>query len=69
MLQTIPAIMRDGKIEFLEPVSIEDGTPVLVTILEPNTDEAQFWILASESTLKRVWDNPEDDVYGELLKA
>ena len=69
MLQTIPAIMRDGKIELLEPVSIEDGTPVLVTVLEPNTDEAQFWTLASESTLKRVWDNPEDDVYGELLKA
>ncbi|MBI4752200.1 MAG: hypothetical protein HY774_27245 [Acidobacteria bacterium] len=69
MLQTIPAIMRDGKIEFLEPVSIEDGTPVLVTVLEPNTDEAQFWSLASQSTLKRVWDNPEDDVYGELLEA
>lgn len=69
MLQTIPAIMRDGKIVLLEPVSIEDGTPVLVTVLEPNTNEAQFWTLASESTLKRVWDNPEDDVYGELLKA
>ncbi|HMW01506.1 MAG TPA: hypothetical protein PKE58_15310 [Acidobacteriota bacterium] len=39
MLQTIPAIMRDGKIELLEPVSIEDGTPVLVTILEPNASQ------------------------------
>lgn len=69
MLQTIPAIMRDGKIELLEPVSIEDGTPVLVTILEPNANEAQLWSLASESTLKRVWVNPEDEAYGELLKA
>ncbi|HNH85329.1 MAG TPA: hypothetical protein PL157_23380 [Acidobacteriota bacterium] len=69
MRQTIPAIMRDGKIELLEPVSIEDGTPVLVTILEPNANEAQLWSLASESTLKRVWVNPEDEAYGELLKA
>ena len=28
-----------------------------------------FWLKASESSLKAIWDNPEDDVYAELLKA
>ncbi|MCX6935951.1 MAG: plasmid stability protein [Verrucomicrobia bacterium] len=30
--------------------------------------ERQVWLDASEQSLMRVWDNPEDDVYNELLK-
>ena len=29
----------------------------------------EFWIKASERTLKKVWDNKEDDVYNELYKG
>ncbi len=32
-------------------------------------EDARFWQGASASALDAVWDNPEDDVYGELLKA
>jgi hypothetical protein len=67
MLSTIHAIVRDGKIELLEPVSLPNGAHVLVTILED--DEQTFWQQASESALKRVWDNPEDDIYAELLAS
>jgi hypothetical protein len=67
MLSTIHAIVRDGKIELLEPVSLPDGAHVLVTIL--NDDEQAFWQQASESAIKRVWDNAEDDIYAELLTA
>jgi hypothetical protein len=67
MLNTIHAIVRDGKIELLEPVSLPDGAHVLVTVL--NDDEQVFWQQASESAIKRVWDNTEDDIYAELLTA
>ena len=65
MLSTIHAVVRDGKIELLEPISLPNGAHVLVTVLKD--DEQAFWQQASESALKRVWDNPEDDIYAELL--
>jgi hypothetical protein len=67
MLNTIQAVVRDGKIELLEPISLPDGTHVLVTVL--NDDDQVFWQQASESAIKRVWDNAEDDIYAELLTA
>jgi len=67
MLTTIHAVVRDGKIELLEPVSLPDGALVLVTILKD--DEQAFWQQASESALNRVWDNSEDDIYAELLAS
>jgi len=65
MLNTIKAIMRGGRIELLEPVDIPEGTEVLVTVL---SEEADFWLRASESSLAAVWDNQEDDLYEQLLK-
>ncbi len=65
MLNTIRAIVREGKIELLEKVEIPEGTEVLVT---PLVDEPSFWLNVSESSLDSVWDNSEDDVYAELLE-
>ena len=65
MLNTIRAVVREGKIELLEQVEIPEGTEVLVT---PLVDESGFWLYASESSLDSVWDNVEDDVYAELLE-
>lgn len=65
MLSTIHAVVRDGKIELLEPVDLPDGALVLVTVL--TDDERTFWQQASESAIIRVWDNAEDDIYAELL--
>jgi hypothetical protein len=31
-------------------------------------DESNFWMEASQPALAEVWDNPQDDVYKELLK-
>ncbi len=68
MLNTIRAIVgRDKKIEFLEPVEIPDGTEVLVTII--SEEEHDFWLKAGESSLAGIWNNAEDDVYGQLLKG
>lgn len=66
MLNTIRAVVRDNKrIELLETCEVPEGTEVLVTILS-GSDET-FWLKSSESSLKKVWDNQEDDVYEQLL--
>ena len=67
MLSTIRAVVRNGKIELLEPLTLTDGVHLLVTIL--GEDEQHFWQESSEITLKQIWDNPEDDVYAELLTS
>jgi hypothetical protein len=64
MLNTIRAIVREGRIELLEDIEIPEGTEVLVTPLM----ETEFWLSASETSLSSVWDNSEDDVYATLLE-
>ena len=68
MLKTVWAVIREGRIELLEPVQLPEGTKLLVTLLNDH-DEQQFWLQVSESALADVWDNTEDDVYAELLKG
>lgn len=67
MLNTIWATVRDGKIELLEPLELQEGTRLLVTLMEDA--ESNFWLQASQSTLDEIWDNEEDDIYAELLSA
>jgi len=64
MLNTIRAIVREGKIELLEEMDIPEGTEALVT---PLIDETDFWLRASRPTIDAVWDNEDDNVYAELL--
>jgi hypothetical protein len=66
MMNTIWAVIRDGKIVPLEEVTAPDGTHVLVTLLPE--DDAGFWLAASEPSLSQIWGNAEDDVYAELLE-
>jgi hypothetical protein len=66
MLKTLWARVHRGKIELLESEELPEGTKVLVTLL-PH-DETAFWRQASQVSLDAVWNNSEDDVYGELLQ-
>lgn len=36
---------------------------------ESRATSDDFWLQASEASLNAIWDNPEDDVYAELLEA
>ncbi len=65
MLNTVRAIVREGRIELLEHVNLPEGVEVLVTIL---SEEEQFWMEASESSLGTIWNNVEDDIYEQLLE-
>ena len=60
MLNTVWAVVREGKIEVLEPLDLPEATRVLVTVL--SEEDPQFWLNSSQSALDRVWDNTEDEV-------
>ena len=64
MQERIRAVVNEGRIEPLEKLNMPDGTEVLVTVLSNGDD---FWLKVSEQSLNAIWDNPEDDVYAELL--
>ncbi len=66
MLNTVWAIVREGKIELLEQVDLPEGRKVLVTFL-PDEDTL-FWLHTSQVSLDTIWDNTEDDVYAQLLE-
>jgi len=66
MQERIRAVVNEGRIEPLDKLDLPDGTQVLVTVLTNGDD---FLLRASEVSLNAIWDNPEDDVYAELLKG
>ena len=66
MPRSLRAVIHAGKIEPLDDVSFPEGSKVLVTLLPDEL--AEFWSGASRSSLDALWDNPADDVYGQLLK-
>jgi hypothetical protein len=67
MPQPTWAVIRDGKIELLEPLDLPDGTMVIVTTPMETETDAEFWRDASASTLNKIWNNDKDDIYAELL--
>jgi hypothetical protein len=66
MLQTLWAVVHDGKIELAEAADLPEGAKVLVTLL-PDGD-SRFWAEASQKSLAAIWDNAEDDAYAQLLE-
>ncbi len=66
MLNTVWAVVREGRIELLEDVELPEGAKVLVTLLSDGN--GRFWLDASQSSLDAVWGNSGDDVYAQLLK-
>jgi len=66
MLQTVWAVVHDGKVELSEEVNLPEGARLLVTVLPE--DEKEFWLAAGGKSLAAVWDNAEDDVYAQLLE-
>ena len=66
MLNTVRAVVREGKSQLLEPVDLPEGTTVLVTpLIEEDT---LFGACVSHVALDAIGDNAEDDVYAQLLK-
>jgi hypothetical protein len=66
MLNTVRAVVRDGKIELQEPMDLPEGASVLVTLLMD--EDTLFWSGVGHKALDAVWDNTEDDAYAHLLQ-
>jgi hypothetical protein len=66
MLQTVWAVIHDGKIELAEHADLPEGANVLVTILPEGHERC--WVEASQKSLAAIWDNAEDDAYAGLLE-
>ena len=67
MLKTVCGVIKGGKIELLEKVSLPENARALITIL-PVPDESNFWLGVTQPSLAEVWYNPQDDVYGQLVE-
>jgi hypothetical protein len=79
---TVWGVVRDGKIEPDEALKLPEGAKVLVMVwinrlhpraISPSSlltadTERQFWLETSQSSLNKIWDNPQDEVYAELLQ-
>ena len=66
MMNTVRAVVRNGRVELLELVDLPEGTEALVTLLG-DTGTEQFWAAAALPAADAVWDNEEDEVYAGLL--
>lgn len=67
MLNTLWAVVHEGRIEPLGTVDVPEGTRALVTLLVE--DESDFWQATSAASLDEIWDNEEDNVYAALLEV
>jgi len=70
MTTVVDAVYEQGWLKPLTPLVLPEHARVQLTLTAETTDDAerQEWLAQSERKLLRVWDNPADDVYNELLQ-
>ena len=71
MTTTVEAIYENGMLKLPGALPLPEKAHVMVTIrtdTEPSLDrERTAWLKLSEESLNKAWDNPDDDVFNELL--
>jgi predicted DNA-binding antitoxin AbrB/MazE fold protein len=65
MTTTVEAIYENGKLVLPGPLSLPEKSHVRVTI--ESDIERESWLKFSEDNLLKAWNNPDDDVFNELL--
>jgi NAD kinase len=65
MTTTVEAIYEHGKILLPRPLALPEKSHVRVTI--ESDPEREAWLKLSGENLSKTWDNPDDDVFNELL--
>ena len=72
MTTTVEAIYEDGVLKLPRRLPLPEKTHVRVTIDSGTTSredmERNAWLQLSEEALTATWENPEDDVFNELLQ-
>ena len=72
MTTTVEAIYEDGVLKLPRRLPLPEKAHVKVTIdsgpARCEDAERSAWLKLSEEALTATWDNPEDDVFNELLQ-
>ena len=72
MTTTVEAIYEDGVLKLPRKLPLPEKTHVKVTIDSGTTEcedpERSAWLKLNEEALTKTWDNPNDDVFNELLQ-
>jgi len=72
MTTTVEAIYENGILKLPAPLPLPEKAHVTVTIQSEaaSSPDAEHgaWLKLSEDSLIKIWDNPGDDVFNELLK-
>ena len=72
MTTTVEAIYEDGVLKLPRRLSLPEKTHVTVTIDSGTTPcedrERSAWLKLSEEALTTTWENPDDEVFNELLQ-
>ena len=68
MSNTVEAIYENGVLKLDHP--LPDHSAVKVTVHSEGDSDGgrEHWLIQSEASLKKTWDNPADDVFNELLE-
>ncbi len=67
-MSPVRAVIRSGHLESLDTLDFPEGTNLVILPVTNNEGDHKFWMGVADNSLARIWDNPEDDVYAELLK-
>ncbi|MBI5396152.1 MAG: antitoxin family protein [Verrucomicrobia bacterium] len=70
MTTTLEATYEDGKLILDKPLPLPNKAHVIVTVeTGPITSDGEraSWLELSEHSLLKAWDNPQDDVFNNLL--
>jgi predicted DNA-binding antitoxin AbrB/MazE fold protein len=70
VISTVEAIYENGMLKLANPLPFKEKASVFVTIqtkTDPEESERRAWLAKSEEALMKAWDNPDDDVFNELL--
>jgi len=72
MTTTVEAIYEDGVLKLSRRLALPEKTHVKVTIDSDTARcedvERSAWLKLSETALTETWQNPDDDVFNELLQ-
>jgi predicted DNA-binding antitoxin AbrB/MazE fold protein len=70
MKTVVEAVHEQGWLKPLKPPLLPEHSRVQLTLTAEADEDGgrQEWLIQSERSLMRVWDNPADDVFNVLLK-
>ncbi len=67
MIPQIKTLNKSEKIRLLQYLVTEIAKDEGIEHDINQEEEKQFWHLASQSSLDKIWQHPEEDIYNELL--